>query len=317
MSTVLDLSPPGANGEAWRALPAALVADPALLLEGARLLRASRASRSRRADRSVRGEHSSGAKRSDGVEWIADVSALRAHGSRAIERLSFETRGRRRELPCRLLAVHDGVVPNVQLSRLLGLEHVWDRTQQAFAPRCDEAGRARRPGIWVAGDGRGVGGAALATLRGRLAGLDIVHALGGDDAGEPRDIARARENARLRRTLRRRLPARRFVDRLYPALPIERHADDGTIVIGEDEPPPCGDDVALAQPTVSATYVSTGRVDVTVTANKWVTADINWREGRINASGELKTTHTFVITGLTEGEIYTFSTTATAGTERG
>ena len=206
---VLDLAPAASSPRARLALAGDLVraarADPVLLARGIALLSAGR-----------------------GVPRHADVRALRAHGERAVEGISFESGGERHELPCRLLAVHDGVVPNVQLTRLLGLEHRWHAGQQAFVPVTGETGRAGGRAVWIAGDGGGIAGAPLATSRGRLAGLDVVLALRASTVS-PADEASV-EVHRLRRAIARRLPARRLVDRLYPALPIGRHATPGTIV---------------------------------------------------------------------------------------
>ena len=129
----------------------------------------------------------------------------------------------RHELPCRLLAVHDGVVPNVQLTRLLGLEHRWRADQQAFAPLTDEAGRA--------GEAPDLGGGRRPRHRGCTARDTARSARGARHravrCGPRLPTASHAETRRLRRTIARRLPARRLVDRLYPALPIARHANPG------------------------------------------------------------------------------------------
>ena len=243
VDAVLELAPgavpPGERSAFAHRLAQALVADPVLLARGAALRGAAR-----------------------GARRYRDVRALRAHGERAIERVSFESAGGRVELLCRLLAVHDGVVPNVQLTRLLGLEHRWRDDQQAFVPVTDDAGRSGGGPIWVAGDGRGIAGAPLATLRGRLAGLDVVRAL-----RETAASSRARssgtgrgvgaEMRRLQRVVERRMPARRFVDRLHPALPLERHATSDTIVC-RCEAVTLGEiDAAIAAGAVGANRVKT------------------------------------------------------------
>ena len=200
-----------------------------------------------------------------GVRRHRDVRGLRAHGGRAIERVSFESAGARVELPCRLLAVHDGVVPNVQLTRLLGLEHRWRDDQQAFVPVTDDAGRAGEGPIWVAGDGRGIAGAPLATLRGRLAGLDAARALlrtaASSRSGPPRTSGTERdidvESRRLHRAIERRMPARRLVDRLHPALPLERHATPDTIVCRCEAVTLGAIDAAIATGAVGANRVKT------------------------------------------------------------
>lgn len=242
VEAVLDLAPdvsvPGERAALASDLARALRADPALLARGATLLAAGRRTRRYRC-----------------------VHELRAHGERAIERISFVATGVRRELPCRLLAVHDGVVPNVQITRLLRLEHRWQDGQQAFVPVTDAAGRVSELPIWVAGDGGGIAGAPLATLRGRLAGLDLVRALRGVGASTASASDTVPEldacERRLHRAIDRRLPARRFVDRVYPALPIDRHATPDTIVCRCEAVTLGAIDAAIAAGALGANRVKT------------------------------------------------------------
>src|SRR5262249_32546279 len=76
------------------------------------------------------------------------------------------------------LLLHEGVVPNVQITRALGAEHEWDARQRAFRPRRDAWGNTTIDGILGACDGGGTGGAGAAELGGRLAGLEAARALG-------------------------------------------------------------------------------------------------------------------------------------------
>ena len=210
VDAVLELAP-GRSARQRRSLAAslarAIVADPVLVGRGVASLASGRR-----------------------VRRYRDVRGLRAHGGESgesIGRIAFDSAVGRHTLPCRLLAVHDGIVPNVQLTRLLGLEHAWNDAQHAYAPVTDERGRAGTAPVWVAGDGGGIVGGELAVLRGELAGLDAARALGGGATAEA-DLAGAIR--RLTRTVSRRLPARRLVDRLHPALPIGRHATPDTVV---------------------------------------------------------------------------------------
>ena len=70
--------------------------------------------------------------------------------------------------------MHDGVIPNTQISRLLGLEHRWNAAQAAFAPVVSEDGESALPGLWIAGDAAGIGGAELAGITGSLAGHAVA-----------------------------------------------------------------------------------------------------------------------------------------------
>ena len=196
VDAVLDLAPQGVWRRAAPLLPAAGLADAPTLLRGLGLLAgAGRAAR----------HHG--------------VTRLRALGCDAVEEVAFEARGRERRLPCRLLAVHDGVIPATQLPRLLGLPHEWREDQAAFAPRRDANGRAGEA-VWIAGDSAGIAGWQAAALSGRLAGLDAAAAL-----GRP-----VRGRGGLRPRIRSRAPARAFIDAAFPPLPVAAHAHDATVI---------------------------------------------------------------------------------------
>ncbi|MFP4362072.1 MAG: (2Fe-2S)-binding protein, partial [Alphaproteobacteria bacterium] len=129
------------------------------------------------------------------------------------------------ELPCRLLGVHDGVVPDTQVSRLLGLAHRWNHERGCFEPVSDTTGRSSDPRVWIAGDAGGVEGEETAAARGALAAVAIAVELG--RLAGPNAVMAPKPLA-LRR--RRGQAARRFLDRLYaPTLGAAVPADD-TIV---------------------------------------------------------------------------------------
>jgi NADPH-dependent 2,4-dienoyl-CoA reductase/sulfur reductase-like enzyme len=152
-----------------------------------------------------------------GIPWYKGAGGLQAVGADRVEVLRFNAGGKPRELPCKTLLLHQGVVPNVQISRLLRLEHDWDGMQRAWRPRLDTWGETALPGIFVAGDGGGIVGAKASAIQGRLAAL---RATGAPD----------REAAPPRRALARELAIRPFLDRLYrPAREFLRPGN-GTIV---------------------------------------------------------------------------------------
>ena len=132
-------------------------------------------------------------------------------GGRAGRGGPLHRRRRRPRLPCSVLGVHDGVVPNPQIGRLLRLDHEWRVGQRCFAPVTDDYGRASRRGVWVAGDGAGIEGAEAAQLAGRLAGLDVARALGilSEQAFANQAPSLLRRRAGLQM-------ARRFLDALDP-----------------------------------------------------------------------------------------------------
>jgi thioredoxin reductase/bacterioferritin-associated ferredoxin len=188
----------GANGPAaWRHVPEFLTSP--YLIKGLRLLLAVR----RR------------------VRVVSGVIALRAEGSDRVEAVAYRTaRCSEQRLPVDNLFLHQGVVPNVNLAMAAGVEYRWDDGQLCWTPVLDAEGGSAIPGIAIAGDGAGIGGAEAAQARGALAGLAAVRAL------RPNASALA-EEAAVRARLKRVLCGRAFLDAYYqPAAQFRRPSGD-------------------------------------------------------------------------------------------
>ena len=163
--------------------------------------------------------------RRTGARILRGVSQISIGGTSAVESVSFVSKGRRETIPADLVCVHEGVVPNTQMTRLIGCEHRWDARQHAFRPVLDAWGNTSIEGVQVAGDGGGIAGAQAAELSGRIAVLEAARALGG--VSEPE---RNRRGAADRRKLARLLRGRPFVDALYGPRLARRAPADETIV---------------------------------------------------------------------------------------
>lgn len=79
-----------------------------------------------------------------------------------------------RTLSCDTLCYGYGFTPATELARLLGAELHWRPEQGGFVPIRDERMQSSVPGLFIVGDGAGVGGAGLARLEGRVAGLSAA-----------------------------------------------------------------------------------------------------------------------------------------------
>ena len=112
------------------------------------------------------------------VKVTTGVTELAAAGTDRLESVSYVTAGGRRErLPVELLLLHHGVVPNVNLAMAAGVEHRWNELQLCWTPVLDADGNSSLPGIAIAGDGAGIGGAQAALWRGRIAAERAIKAL--------------------------------------------------------------------------------------------------------------------------------------------
>ncbi len=141
-----------------------------------------------------------------GIPIRRGVRGLRALGCHGLERVAWEGG----EIAAEHLFVHEGVIPNVQVSLALQLRHEWDEAQLCWRPALDAWGQTSLPCLAVAGDGGGILGAEAAALSGRLAALDAATLLGRIGAAE-----RDRRAQPIRTALDHERAARPFLDRLY------------------------------------------------------------------------------------------------------
>ena len=159
------------------------------------------------------------------VPVVRGVTALEAVGQDKLEGVRYTAGGVTKTLPAEQLMLHQGVVPNVNLSRAVGAAHRWNEALDCWEPQVDEWGLTSVDGIGMAGDGAGIAGALAAEHRGRLAALQAAHLLGRIDAAK-RDSEAKAPRAALARAVR----GREFFDALYKAPDAFRRPTGDTIV---------------------------------------------------------------------------------------
>ncbi len=200
---IVDTTGPADYWQAMRHVGGALAAWP-MLTKGLRLLHALK---------------------SHGVPFHSGATELAIEGTQSAQALVFKAGGRQHRLASRLVLLHQGVVPNTQFTWSLRAAHDWDAGQLCWRPRVDSWGELDQPGIFVAGDGRGIGGANAAPAQGRLAALAVAHRLGRIDSRQRDSLA-----ATQRRALRTALRIRPFLDTLYRPKLANRVPSGATIV---------------------------------------------------------------------------------------
>ncbi|MFM0289434.1 FAD-dependent oxidoreductase [Paraburkholderia megapolitana] len=146
-------------------------------------------------------------------------------GTERARALRFSVRGVPQRIEANLILLHQGVVPNTQFTLSLRAAHRWDAAQLCFRPETDAWGELDIPGIFVAGDGGGIGGAQAAKIQGEVIALAIAAQLGAiDTATRDRDAApRLRELAGVMRI-------RPFLDSLYRPRDENRVPADDVVV---------------------------------------------------------------------------------------
>ncbi|MDR6957974.1 NADPH-dependent 2,4-dienoyl-CoA reductase/sulfur reductase-like enzyme [Pseudomonas brassicacearum] len=148
--------------------------------------------------------------RAAGIAHHRGAEDLAIEGEQAAQTLTFSVSGKAQRIATRCVLLHQGVVPNIQFSQALRARHEWDPQQLCFTPVSDPWGELDVPGVYVAGDGAGIGGAQAAALQGQLAALGIAARLKSIGLSERDDEAR-----RLRLKLATNLRIRPFLDALY------------------------------------------------------------------------------------------------------
>ncbi len=76
------------------------------------------------------------------------------------------------------IAIGYGSIPSTELARLLGCDHEFLPERGGDVPRRDAEMRTSQRGVFAVGDGAGIGGAELAQIEGRIAGLAAARDLG-------------------------------------------------------------------------------------------------------------------------------------------
>ncbi len=149
---------------------------------------------------------------------VIPATSVRAEGEGRLQRVIVDGVPHEADF----LLLHDGVVPNTQVTRAIpGCQHDWDPVQACWKPRLDLWGNTTVERVMVAGDGGGVGGARAAAHAGRLAALEAARALG-KLTKDQRDAEAGLE----RLALNRQLAVRPFLDALFPPRPAAEIADD-------------------------------------------------------------------------------------------
>ncbi|MCR9138744.1 MAG: NAD(P)/FAD-dependent oxidoreductase [Alphaproteobacteria bacterium] len=162
------------------------------------------------------------AVRRAGVPRYKAATDVRITGTDSAEAVMFSCGGTAREIACDNVFLHQGVVPNTQISRSLGLEHRWNHRQRCFEPVVDVMGATRLERIHIAGDGAAINGAKAAELQGRVTACDVLVKLGRIDPARRHNLVRP-----LMRALAGQMAVRPFLDALYPpSAEILRPADD-------------------------------------------------------------------------------------------
>ena len=161
-----------------------------------------------------------------GVPVYRFAEGLKMLGEGKATGLQFTAQGQTHEVATDTVFLHQGVQPNLNMTRAMDLEHRWNPQQLCWQVVTDPFGQTSVPHVSAAGDGAGIIGADGARIAGRLAALNILHRLGRMTLAQ-RDNQAAPDLSQLAAMA----PFRAFVDRLYhPTDALRLPQDPATLV---------------------------------------------------------------------------------------
>ncbi len=164
--------------------------------------------------------------RKAGVPVYRSAKELAIKGNEQAESIEFFSGGKKHSLETDHVFLHQGVVPHLNLTRAVSLDHEWDKQQLCWRPVHDKWGKSSVDWISVAGDNTGIVGADGAELTGKLVALHQLTRLGKMTETE-RDVRAEPLNVTLHGLNR----FRKFIDSLYRPLDEFRIPQDETTVV--------------------------------------------------------------------------------------
>ncbi|WP_129646196.1 FAD-dependent oxidoreductase [Peristeroidobacter agariperforans] len=112
-----------------------------------------------------------------GVPVIGGVAELRVRGEECVSGIEYRSNQHWTTLQTEHVFLHQGVVPNINLTMSMRCEHAWCDRQMCWRVVTDAWGGTSLPGVMVAGDASDIGGAVSAQHRGTLAALRVLQRL--------------------------------------------------------------------------------------------------------------------------------------------
>ena len=145
-----------------------------------------------------------------GIPIYTGIKSIEALGKSQFEKVRLKNGTEFVELSAGILLLHNGVVPNVQITRQLGCEHRWYDLQRYWEPVVDDWGNTSLDGVSIAGDCGRISGSSISEFTGHLAALDTVYKIGAISR-----VERNRFSHPHRKELSHHKAVRPFLDKLF------------------------------------------------------------------------------------------------------
>ena len=144
-----------------------------------------------------------------GLSVRSDIRTIGVEGEARVRGLWWrDAAGTRHNVACDAVGASFGLRSETQLADLAGCVFTFDAVTRQWIPQRDMAGRSSVAGVYLAGDGAGIGGADVAELQGERVALAVL-----EDLGKRVDPA---HTAALDRKLARQACFRNALEGAYP-----------------------------------------------------------------------------------------------------
>lgn len=161
-----------------------------------------------------------------GVPLINGVSDLRISEDNAANGVEYYRAGRWHRLDSEHVLLHQGVVPNINISRAAGCDCQWNAVQCCWNVVVDDWFESSLSGIAVAGDGAFIGGGVAAEYSGCIAALGALAKIRRIDNRERDRLAHP-----IRAAYTKEMRLRPFIDALFkPAKHFRIPKEDDVVV---------------------------------------------------------------------------------------
>lgn len=162
--------------------------------------------------------------RKAGIPRYRGADRLVLTGDTQVTAVEFTQGNKAQQIACDNVLLHQGVIPNTQISESLQLTHRWHTSQQCFVPVVDAWGVSSNSHILIAGDGAAINGAISAAYMGKKVALQCLASLGLMSTAE-----RDQQVRTIQLQIKRQQVVRPFLEALYA--PSQTHTlPDDTVV---------------------------------------------------------------------------------------
>ena len=108
------------------------------------------------------------------VPFIGGVKDIKITGANQTTGIDYQKNGTWKHLDSEHVLLHQGVVPNINISLAAGCAHHWNAQQACWTIDVDAWYQSSIPGITIAGDGASIAGGVAAKHCGRIAALGAL-----------------------------------------------------------------------------------------------------------------------------------------------